>query len=257
MQESIDPALAKLFEGIKGFKQRFYQQEPDRMRGLVEHGQRPEVLLIACSDSRVDPALLTGAAPGELFVLRNVANLVPPYQKMQAWAGYMDVLKRDLANPVPSYQQDGKYDGARAAIEYAVRDLEVRHIIVLGHAHCGGINALLSTVAGCKPPRDFIGDWVSIAMDACCNYILNPLSGDGDGQGQETREIDIDSLREHQHLVERAAIRGSLANLATYPWLKERLDAGQLSLHGWWFDLETGDLWTTDAGNTCFLPVLD
>ncbi len=233
MQEFTDPALAKLFVGIKGFQQRFYQREPSQMRDLVEHGQHPAVLLIACSDSRVDPALLTAAAPGELFVVRNVANLVPPYSL------------------------DGKYDGARSAIEYAVRDLKVRHIVVLGHAHCGGIKALLGAFAGQPVQRDFIGGWVSIAMDACCNYILKPLSEAGDGEGEEVRELDIDSLREHQHLVERAAIRGSIANLATYPWLRERMDAGELSLHGWWFDLETGDLWTTDAGNTCFLPVLD
>lgn len=233
MQEFTDPALAKLFEGIQGFQQRFYRQEPDKMRDLVEYGQHPEVLLIACSDSRVDPALLTGADPGELFVVRNVANLVPPYSL------------------------DGKYDGARSAIEYAVRDLKVKHIVVLGHAHCGGIKAFLSGFAGQPLPRDFIGGWVSIAMDACCNYVMKPLSGGEDTGGEEVRELDIESLREHQHLVERAAIRGSLANLATYPWLKERIDAGELSLWGWWFDLETGDLWATDAANTTFLPVLD
>jgi carbonic anhydrase len=231
MQEFIDPTLARLLSGIKGFQQRYYEKEPERMRDLVQLGQQPEVLLISCSDSRVDPALLTGAAPGDLFTVRNVANLVPPYR------------------------MDGKYDGARAAIEYAVRDLKVRHIVVLGHAHCGGIRALLGAVAGQKPPRDFIGDWVSIAMDACCHYVLNRLDG-ADGGGS-LGEADLENLREHQHLVERAAIRGSLANLATYPWLRERLDQGLLSLHGWWFDLETGDLWTTDAADASFLPVLD
>jgi carbonic anhydrase len=233
MQESADPILARLIQGIKGFQQRFYEQEPEHMHTLATEGQHPEVLLIACSDSRVDPALLTGSAPGDLFMVRNVANLVPPYRL------------------------DGKYDGARAAIEYAVRDLKVKHIVILGHAQCGGIKALLGAVAGQKPQRDFIGDWVSIAMDACCHYVLDRMTSTDNGTGEVLGEMDLNKLREHQHLVERAAIQGSIDNLATYPWLKERLDAGELRLHGWWFDLETGDLWTTNPDNTAFLPVLD
>lgn len=229
-----DPViLDKLFAGIKSFQQRFYAQDPSRMQDLVERGQQPKVLLISCSDSRVDPALLTDAAPGELFVIRNVANLVPPYNL------------------------DGKHDGARAAIEYAVRDLAVEHIIILGHARCGGINALLNMLSGHKPQRDFIGDWVSIAMDSCYRYVIDQLGASVDEDGTSVREIDLEKLQEHQHLVERAAIRGSLDKLSSYPWIKERLDNGSLSLHGWWFDLESGDLWTTDAGNTAFLPVLD
>lgn len=226
--------LEHLLEGIKGFQDRYYRLEPERMQALTEQGQSPKVLLIACSDSRVDPALLTGAAPGDLFVVRNVANLVPPYQ---------------LA---------GQYDGARAAIEYAVRDLQVNHIVVLGHAHCGGIKALLSSLSGKRLDRDFIGGWVSMALDACFKYILNP-SGDKKppADGMEVAEIDVGTLCQHQHLAERAAIRGSLANLATYPWIRTRLADGSLSLHGWWFDLESGDLWCTNEDNSAFLPILD
>ena len=229
-----DDVIAKLQDGIKGFQERFYRQDPERMKDLAERGQRPKVLLIACSDSRVDPAILMGAAPGELFVIRNVANLVPPYQ---------------LAS---------QYDGARAAIEYAVRDLQVDHIIVLGHAHCGGIKALLGSLSGHKLERDFIGSWVSMALDACFKFILHP-AGQNAAQTEpvEVAEVDVGTLCEHQHLVERAAIRGSLDNLATYPWIRERLAAGKLTLHGWWFDIETGDLWHTDRDNTAFLPVLD
>lgn len=237
MQEQPEPhaapAIAKLLQGLQGFQQRFYQQQPQQMQQLVQAGQRPEVLLIACSDSRVDPALLTGAGPGELFVVRNVANLVPPYQL------------------------DGHYHGASSAIEYAVRDLAVKHIIVLGHAHCGGIKALLNTAAGERPPRDFISDWVSMAMDACCHYVSEQPAGLDAAMGGVLREVDIERLREYPYLVERAAIQGSLDNLRTYPWLRERLDAGQLSLHGWWFDLETGDLWATNEDNSAFLPLLD
>ncbi|MFM8443379.1 MAG: carbonic anhydrase [Methylococcus sp.] len=234
MTDAHDAALKPLLDGIKGFQERYYHQDPEHMKDLTEQGQRPRVLLIACSDSRVDPAILTGAAPGDLFVVRNVANLAPPYQL------------------------SGQYDGARAAIEYAVRDLGVEHIVVLGHAQCGGIKALLSSLSGKRLDRDFIGSWVSMALDACFKYILHPGGQDqAQEEGVEVTEVDLGTLCQHQHLAERAAIRGSLANLATYPWIKSRLADGSLQLHGWWFDLETGDLWSTDADNTAFLPVLD
>lgn len=226
-----NPVLLRLLEGIKGFQKRFYELEPEKMRDLTDKGQSPQVLLIACSDSRVDPAILTGAEPGDIFVVRNVANLVP------------------------SYQMEGHADGARAAIEYAVRHLEVRHIVVLGHACCGGIKALLSSVSGTGIESDFIGKWVSVALDGCFQYLLDP-------EGHLERpltlaEDQIETLTQYPHLTERAAIRGSLRNLATYPWIEERMKEGRLSLHGWWFDLESGDLWTTNADNSSFLPVLD
>lgn len=233
MQAYIHPQLSKFREGIKTFQHRFYALDPDNMQNLVDQGQNPKTLLIACSDSRVDPALLTGAAPGDLFVMRNIANLVPPYL------------------------MEGKHDSARSAIEYAVRDLEVEHIIILGHAHCGGIQSLLSTLSGQKPQRDFISDWVSLAMDGCYRYVIDQLCGMESGYGAAVREVNVDNLCAHQHLVERAAIRGSLDNLANYPWIRERVDSGSLSLHGWWFDLESGDLWATNADNTAFLPVLE
>ena len=234
MTDAQDKVLEHLLAGIKGFQKRYYEQSPEQMKELTEHGQKPKVLLIACSDSRVDPAILTGAAPGDLFVVRNVANLVPPYKL------------------------EGSHDGARAAIEYAVRDLGVNHIVVLGHAYCGGIKALLATLSGQRLERDFVGSWVSMALDACFKYILNPGGKAQPGTGDmEVNEVDMGTLCQHQHLAERAAIRGSLANLATYPWIRERMNDGTLSLHGWWFDLETGDLWSTDSDNTTFLPVLD
>jgi carbonic anhydrase len=233
MQAFIHPTLVKLFDGIKNFQQRAYELDSVNMKGLVEDGQHPKILLIACSDSRVDPAILTNAEPGDLFVIRNVANLVP------------------------AYDIESKYDGARAAIEYAVRDLEVEHIVILGHARCGGINALLKTLSGQKIQRDFIGDWVSLAMDGCMHYAIEQIAKSDNELGESVSEVNLDNLREHQHLVERAAIRGSLDNLRTYPWIKQRIDTGVLNLHGWWFDLESGDLWATDAENTVFLPVIE
>ena len=233
MQAFIHPTLVKLFDGIKNFQQRAYELDSVNMKGLVEDGQHPKILLIACSDSRVDPAILTNAEPGDLFVIRNVANLVP------------------------AYDIESKYDGARAAIEYAVRDLEVEHIVILGHARCGGINALLKTLSGQKIQRDFIGDWVSLAMDGCMHYAIEQIAKSDNELGKSVSEVNLDNLREHQHLVERAAIRGSLDNLRTYPWIKQRIDTEILNLHGWWFDLESGDLWATDAENTVFLPVIE
>ena len=229
MQAFIHPTLNKLLDGNKNFQQRVYDQHLFNMQDLVEVGQQPKVLLISCSDSRVDPAILTNAAPGDLFVLRNVANLAP------------------------SYELESKYDGARSAIEYAVRDLEVEHIVILGHAHCGGIKALLKSLSGQSIPRDFIGDWVSIAKEGCERYVIEQL---GD-LNNPLKEADLENLHEHIHLLERASIRGSLDNLLTYPWIKDRVESGTLQLHGWWFDLETGDLWATDADNSVFLPVID
>jgi carbonic anhydrase len=216
--------ISHLTEGIRAFKARHYTDYHSLMRSLVEDGQAPATLMISCSDSRVDPAILSGADPGELFTVRNVANLVPPFQ------------------PGPSLH------GTGAAIEYAVRDLGVDHIVIMGHAHCGGIKALISSAGGQRLPRDFISDWVEIALDAC------RLNVD-DGAGGR-REIALAQLKENPFLVERAAIAGSLANLLTYPWLKERVEAGTLQLHGWWFDLDTGDLWQTQPGETTLFPVI-
>ncbi|MGV6872377.1 carbonic anhydrase [Pseudochelatococcus sp. B33] len=218
--------IGHLTEGIRAFKARHYGADHSLMHTLVEDGQAPATLMISCSDSRVDPAILTGAEPGELFAVRNVANLVPPYQP------------------------GASLHGTGAAIEYAVRDLLVDHIVIMGHAHCGGIKALISSAGGQRMQRDFINDWVEIALDACRIQV-----GDA-GNAEGRREVSLKLLKENPFLVERAAIAGSLANLLTYPWLKERVDAGTLQLHGWWFDLETGDLWQTRPGETTLFPIV-
>ena len=190
--------VQRLITGYRGFRARYYEQRPDRMRSLVEQGQSPDVLLIACADSRVDPAILFDSEPGDLFVVRNVANLVPPYAP------------------------DDEPHGTSAAMEFAVRDLGVRHIIILGHSACGGIQALRATAAGEQLPRDFIAPWMQIAAAAC------PCDVEGNVPDQET--------------VEHGAIRVSLDNLMTFPWILEKVEAGQLDLHGWWVDLRAGRL---------------
>lgn len=183
----------RLVAGFRGFHALYYEQRPERIRDLVESGQQPKVLMIACSDSRVDPAIVTNAEPGELFIVRNVANLVPPYAP------------------------DGNYHGTSAAVEYAVRDLKVEHIVVLGHSRCGGIRALMDAARGGEPRREFIGPWVSICEGACSH--------------------------DHSDEVERNAVKISLNNLESFPWIRERMEKGSLTLHGWWFQIETGNLW--------------
>jgi len=234
--------ISHLVEGVKAFKSSHYGQEFDLMRRLVEEGQAPATLIISCSDSRVDPSLLTGAKPGELFTLRNVANLVPPY------AGHSPKEAPPAAASAPP---DGaSLHGTGAAIEYAVRDLKVDHIVVLGHAHCGGIKALIASARGQRMARDFINDWVDIALEATALTVE-----DAEAEGGR-REVSLELLEEHAFLVERAAIAKSLENLLTYPWLRARVEARTLQLHGWWFDLDTGDLWQTRPGESLLFPVL-
>ncbi|MEW6039370.1 MAG: carbonic anhydrase [Pseudomonadota bacterium] len=218
--------LERFIAGVKSFKERFYDRHPEHMQRLIDQGQHPLALMIACSDSRVDPALLMNAAPGDLFVVRNVANLVPPYRASYA------------------------ADGVGAALEYAVRHLEVPYIIVLGHAQCGGIKALLNMATGAEFQSDFIGEWVSMAMDACWQYVQ-------DSGGEGLRQVSLERLKDYPYLVERAAIQGSLGNLLTYPWVREAVEQGRLSLQGWWFDLESGDLWVTSGDDSQFVPVTD
>ncbi|GGF52044.1 carbonic anhydrase [Azorhizobium oxalatiphilum] len=218
--------ISHLVNGVKRFKARFYEEAPGLMQRLVSEGQSPATLMISCSDSRVDPAILAGAEPGELFVVRNVANLVP------------------------AYAPDDGLHGTGAALEYAVRDLKVDHIVVLGHAHCGGIKAMLSTAGGERPPREFVTPWVEMALNASRLHIPDETTEEGQ------RQMPLDHLKTVPFLAERASILGSLDNLMTYPWVRERVEAGTLALHGWWFDLDSGDLWTTDAPGQPLMPVL-
>lgn len=216
--------IAGLIEGAIAFREREYRSDQERMSELAEQ-QSPEVLMIGCSDSRVDPAIICGAQPGEIFTVRVVANLVPYFS---------------LAV--------GQGQGVRAAIEYAVQHLGVSDIVVFGHARCGGIKAAIDTAAGNAPETDFIGPWLEMARPACHQEVVDQETG-------ERRPVPIENLQEYSYLVERASVLQSVENLRTYPWIRDRLDAGQITLHGWWFDLETGDLWTTSPKDGHFLPV--
>ncbi len=200
-----------LIAGFKGFRAINYEKMAGRLFAkLAREGQSPKVLLIACSDARVDPAILFSASPGELFVIRVVAALVPPYRP------------------------DGDYHGVSAALEYAIRDLGVEHVVVLGHAYCGGIKALVEMEDGKVQDREFIGPWVSMAEQAV-----------GDIPKTEP------SCRHEQ-----AAVRYSVQNLMTFPWLRERVDNGAVALHAWWFDLDGGHLMMDAQGSEDFVKLV-
>ena len=213
------PVVTLLASGFRRFQRRWYKDDEELFRAL-RRGQKPHALLIACSDSRVDPVLLTDSRPGDLFVVRNVANLVPPYAR------------------------DGGSHGVSAAMEYAVKHLEVRDIIVMGHACCGGIRALVDEAAGGGHhggPDEFIGPWVALAQKAL-RHVLETMPG-------ASRE-DI------AHACELLSVRYSLEALRTFPWIRSREEEGALTLHGWYFDLRSGELLEYDEAREVFHPLV-
>lgn len=186
-----------LIAGYRRFRAGTWQAERSRFEALSRLGQRPRALIIACSDSRTDPQMVFNARPGELFVVRNVANLVPPYGP------------------------DAKPHGVSSAIEFAVRSLKVREIVVLGHAMCGGIQALLNGAP--SEVSDFVGQWVSIAEPARARALAVPPE-------------------QRQSVCEHDAVCLSLDNLMTFPWIKDAVEAGHTTLHGCFFDIRSGVL---------------
>jgi carbonic anhydrase len=186
-----------LIEGYRRFRAGTWRAERSRFEELSRLGQRPRALVIACSDSRTDPQMVFNARPGELFVIRNVANLAPPYGP------------------------DDKPHGVSSAIEFAVRSLHVRDIVVLGHAMCGGIQALLNGAPA--EVSDFVGQWVRIAEPA-------------------RRRAILAAPERRQELCEHESVRLSLDNLMTFPWIAAAVAAGDLQLHGCYFDIRSGIL---------------
>lgn len=193
--------VSKFLSGIANFQQEHFGENAELAQRLMS-GQKPQALLIGCCDSRVDPALLTDSAPGDLFILRNIANLVPPYTKSD------------------------DYHGVSSSLEYAVCFLEVSDIIILGHSNCGGIAALIDSAEG-KETGEFVGKWVSIAASA---------------RDKVLTEMKQESEEKQARACEKEAILVSLKNLMTFPWVKERVAKGQLSLHGWYYNMGTGQL---------------
>ena len=195
-----------MIAGYHRFRTGDWAHERDRWAELAE-GQSPKVMVIACSDSRVDPARIFDAAPGEMFVVRNIANLVPPYEP------------------------DSKRHGVSAALEFAVTQLKVPEIVVMGHESCGGVAACLArTFADAAPGEGgFIAHWVDLLDDARDRIVANH------GEGSDTRRA-----------LELETVRVSIANLRTFPFVAEREAAGTLTLHGAYFAIRDGLLHVMD-----------
>lgn len=185
------------------FKFRHFTPNMDRYEELATHGQSPDVMIVSCCDSRVDPETIFSAMPGELFVMRNVANLVPPFET------------------------DGKFHGVSAALEFALLNLRVKHVVVMGHASCGGVKAALEQTAAKQTDALFISKWMSMLDDAR----LAVLSAH---QGL--------SASERLRLLELEGIKTSLKNLRTFPCIQALESKGKVGLHGAYFDIATGTL---------------
>jgi len=195
----------RLISGYRSFARDRLSAEQSRYRELAEHGQAPEIMLIGCCDSRVSPEVIFDAGPGEMFVVRNVANIVPPYEP------------------------DGNAHGVSAALEFGVQVLRVKHIVVLGHAQCGGIKALVQDTAPLSP-GDFIGRWMALlapTLDA------NPRAPN-------------EELADFITRIEQRAILRSLDNLMTFPCISILAERGKVQLHGAYFGVARGSLSVLD-----------
>jgi carbonic anhydrase len=204
----------RLIDGYDAFASGRLQAEQHRYRELAERGQTPEIMVIGCCDSRVSPEVIFDARPGELFVVRNVANLVPPYE------------------------QEGKYHGVSAALEFGVGVLKVKHIVVLGHAQCGGVQAYAEDAEPISP-GDFIGRWMSL---------MAPAAAKVGGRGDMSRAEFLERM-------EKASVVNTLDNLMTFPRLRKLIERGSVALHGAYFGVAQGELSVLDKATGQFKPV--
>lgn len=205
-----------LLKGHANFMAGRYVREKDRYRELAASGQTPSTMIIACCDSRAAPEMIFDAEPGELFVLRNVANLVP------------------------TYQPDGGQHGTSAAIEFAVKALDIANIVIMGHGRCGGIKAALNPDHSPLDAGDFIGKWMSMLGDLPGQLGTNSMM----------------TASEQQTALERISIRNSIGNLRTFPYVAELEAEGKLAIHGAWFDISTGELWVMNNDSGDFIRPL-
>ncbi|MCK4865068.1 MAG: carbonic anhydrase [Gammaproteobacteria bacterium] len=204
--------LDKLLKGYERFRSGYFQRNREQLEKLAQQ-QTPDVAMVSCCDSRVDTGILFDAEPGEIFVIRNVANLIPPFE-----------LK-------------GDYHGTSAALEFAVTCLKVKEIMVLGHANCGGIRALMENDGNIKKDG-FIDRWMQIAAPAKKEILARK---------------DLNTFEEKIDACEKTAIHYSLRNLLTHPWVRERVEKGKLQLVGYYYELHNGQLEKIDEINADIL----
>jgi len=203
-----------LIDGYRTFTSQRLPNEQSRYRELSERGQSPAVMVIGCCDSRVSPEVIFDAGPGELFVVRNVANLVPVFQP------------------------DGGAHGVSAALEFAVQVLRIKHIVVLGHAQCGGIKAFVDDIDPLSP-GDFIGRWMAM--------FIKP--------GEVVEQRERESMQDFVVRIEKAAIFRSLENLMTFPFVQKAVERGEMQLHGAYFGVAEGSLFVLDKATKEFRSV--
>ena len=204
----------QLIDGYRAFLVSRLRHEQSRYRELAESGQSPQVMMIGCCDSRCAPEVIFDARPGEIFVVRNIANLVPPYAP------------------------DAEAHGVSAALEFGVVALKVKHIVVLGHARCGGVKAFAEDAAPLTP-SDFIGKWMSL---------MAPAAEKVGPRGDRSESDYLTAL-------EQANVALSLKNLMTFPRLREQVERGEMMLHGAYFGVATGKLSVRDPATGKFVQV--
>ena len=207
---------ARLLLGYRSFRTQRLPTEQGRYRELSERGQSPEAMVIGCCDSRVSPEVIFDAGPGELFVVRNVANLVPVYEP------------------------DGGAHGVSAALEYAVNVLRIKHIVVLGHAQCGGIRAFVDKIEPLSE-GDFIGRWMAM--------FIKP--------GEVVEQRSHETAQDFTTRIEKAAVLRSLENLLTFPFVRTASERGALQLHGAYFGVAEGSLFVLDKRSREFCSPCD
>lgn len=184
--------IKKILRGYMAFRDKYATGDQSVMKQLGDYGQKPYALVVSCCDSRVDPSLIFQCEPGDFFTIRNVANIIPPYEA------------------------DEKHHGTSAALEFGICYLNVRHVIILGHSQCGGIQALMNKDK--MEQNDFITKWVALIQDAGPHVNENQFA--------------------------QQALLQSYANCLTFPWIKKRVDQGFLNIHLWYFDIKEGKVST-------------
>lgn len=200
---NMETSFKKILRGYHAFRKKYAEGDNSVMQFLSHYGQQPQIMVVSCCDSRVDPALILQCDPGDLFVVRNVANIVPPYEKDEA------------------------HHGVSAALEFGICFLNVKHLILLGHSQCGGIQMLLSSRDANH--NDFITNWVSLIK------------------------------LQHKHLdandCAQLALTQSLQNCLTFPWIKDKVSQQNLKIHLWFFDVEKGQIFTYSDLQNQYIPL--
>lgn len=202
----MEDSFKKVLQGYQAFRDKYVHGDTSVMQYLHEYGQQPKVMVVACCDSRVDPALILQCDPGDLFVVRNVANIVPPYEK------------------------DVAHHGTSAALEFGICFLHVKHLILLGHSQCGGIQALINSNAVPEPKDDFITNWVTIIKH------------------DDHKDHDVDACAKH-------ALNQSYDNCFTFPWIREKVAQKELIIHLWFFDIESGQIFNYRSAEKGYMPL--